>query len=311
MPQNQQQHKKKKKGRSPAHQNTFAYTHNPKSKKTAAILANPIQHVCRRCQDKLEWRKQYRKYKPRTVPGKCNLCQKRNVLAAYHTVCESCTRVSNKAVALLEEWNRTSSSSTSMSTSTSTSSYHDTEQQQQLQFEQGQENPSATENTRTANEKEALPIEQPNATDDVELQSPTRHRRVCAMCVKEPALPDDNDDGDSVDNNQLSTGGRRLRLRERKTLERKEQQQPSRRQMPESNNIDDDSKAQELVVDNNSHTSDASDDIYSSSPQEEEEKEEEADPFLQAVGGADKLLTGEAYQQMLLEQERLQISSQL
>ena len=94
---NSQQKKKKKKGRAPAHQNTFAFTHNPKSKKTARILDMPIKHVCQRCQDKLEWRKKYRKYKPRTQPGSCNICQqKRVVLAAYHTICEKCT-LSRKA----------------------------------------------------------------------------------------------------------------------------------------------------------------------------------------------------------------------
>src|SRR5210317_1710634 len=93
--------KKKKKGHAPAHQNKFAYQHNPKSKTTAKILASPNVHVCRRCHDKIEWRKQYRKYKPLTQPGTCNGCQKRNVKAAYHTICESCTQNSVKAKELL------------------------------------------------------------------------------------------------------------------------------------------------------------------------------------------------------------------
>ena len=101
----QQQHpgqKKKKKGRAPAHQNKFAFKHNPKSKTTEKILSSPITHVCRRCHDKLEWRKQYRKYKPRTQPGTCNGCKKRNVKAAYHTICDSCTINSVKAKELIE-----------------------------------------------------------------------------------------------------------------------------------------------------------------------------------------------------------------
>lgn len=53
--------KKKKKGRPPKHQNSFAFRHNPKSKKTDKILASPIVGVCRRCYDKIEWRKKYRK----------------------------------------------------------------------------------------------------------------------------------------------------------------------------------------------------------------------------------------------------------
>lgn len=102
MPQGPNNSKKKKKGRAPAHQNTFAFQHNPKSKTTAKILAAPNVHVCRRCHEKIEWRKQYRKYKPRTQPGTCNGCEKRNVLAAYHTICESCTRNSAKAKEIIQ-----------------------------------------------------------------------------------------------------------------------------------------------------------------------------------------------------------------
>ena len=53
--------KKKKKGRAPKHQNSFAFIHNPKSKKTDKILASPNVGVCKRCYDKIEWRKKYRK----------------------------------------------------------------------------------------------------------------------------------------------------------------------------------------------------------------------------------------------------------
>ena len=53
--------RKKKKGRAPAHQNSFAFRHNPKSKKTEKILSSPNVGVCGRCRDKIEWRKRYRK----------------------------------------------------------------------------------------------------------------------------------------------------------------------------------------------------------------------------------------------------------
>lgn len=78
------------KGRVPSHQNAFAFRHNPKSKLTEKIAAMPIRGLCRRCRDKIEWRKKYRKYKPLTQPSKCNTCGKRNVNAAYHTICEGC-----------------------------------------------------------------------------------------------------------------------------------------------------------------------------------------------------------------------------
>ena len=52
------------------HQNSFAFKHNPKSKKTEVILSRPIQGLCQHCYSVLEWRKQYRKYKPLSAPKK-------------------------------------------------------------------------------------------------------------------------------------------------------------------------------------------------------------------------------------------------
>ena len=89
---NSNNNSKRKKGHAPAHQNTFAYRHNPKSKLTAKILASPNEGLCKRCHDKIEWRKQFRKYKPLTQPATCNLCKRRNVTAAYHTICGSCAK---------------------------------------------------------------------------------------------------------------------------------------------------------------------------------------------------------------------------
>jgi hypothetical protein len=44
-------------GKKPAHVNSFAFYHNPNSKFTAKILAMPNEGLCRRCTDKIEWRK--------------------------------------------------------------------------------------------------------------------------------------------------------------------------------------------------------------------------------------------------------------
>jgi hypothetical protein len=93
MPQGRPHPNKKhhNKGRVPAHQNTTAFRHNPKSKLTDKIVNRcPNEGLCRRCHDKIEWRKQYRKYKLRTQPGICNQCQRRNVTASYHTICQDC-----------------------------------------------------------------------------------------------------------------------------------------------------------------------------------------------------------------------------
>ena len=102
------------------YQNTFAYKHNKSSKRTQEILAVPIGGVCRRCAelgyptpvpsqerdlshtdtlivayrcyDVLTWRKAYRKYKPKTRPGKCNLCAKKAVKQAYCSICRPCAK---------------------------------------------------------------------------------------------------------------------------------------------------------------------------------------------------------------------------
>jgi hypothetical protein len=103
MSSNTIQSKKKKKGPAPAHQNKFAFYHNPKSKKTAHILESKISNVCHKCREKLEWRKKYRKYKPLTQPSICNICRNRNITAAYHTICYNCSRQSDKARSILSE----------------------------------------------------------------------------------------------------------------------------------------------------------------------------------------------------------------
>ncbi|KAK8793509.1 hypothetical protein WA158_004868 [Blastocystis sp. Blastoise] len=79
----------KRKGQ--AHQNAFTFRHNKNSKLTQKILDMPIQSVCERCKEKLEWKKKYRKYKPLTTPGKCKRCGQRNVKAAYHEICKDCS----------------------------------------------------------------------------------------------------------------------------------------------------------------------------------------------------------------------------
>ncbi|CAK4243829.1 unnamed protein product [Aphanomyces euteiches] len=59
-----------KKG-APKYQNSFAYKHNPKSKKTEHILGLPIHGLCPHCHAQIVWRKKYRKYKPLTQPASC------------------------------------------------------------------------------------------------------------------------------------------------------------------------------------------------------------------------------------------------
>eukprot|EP00727_Mastigamoeba_balamuthi_P005347 m51a1_g14810 hypothetical protein (196) ;mRNA; f:599239-599980 len=76
----------------PKHQNTFAFRHNPHSRKTNAIASLPNEGLCQHCADVIEWRKKYRKYKPLSQPASCTLCKQKTVTHAYHTVCPACAR---------------------------------------------------------------------------------------------------------------------------------------------------------------------------------------------------------------------------
>jgi hypothetical protein len=257
--------KRKKAGRAPAHQNAFAFKHNPKSKKTDAILNSPNIHVCRRCHDKIEWRKKYRKYKPRTQPGKCNLCLQRNVKAAYHTICTDCTTSERAKRGLVFKGEIENGTSTTT----------------------GQEEETDTLATvhQVSRAISKLTIEN---TDEKK----NACHRVCAMCTKEPALPDE-DDGESAGIEDL-VGNRKLKLRERRALERKlakEQEDAASKNQENTRNENDDMEQQSDNdgVSNNDVNHDSSD---------------IEDDLIKAVGGEDKLLTGEAYQLMLLERAK-------
>lgn len=111
-----------KKG-APKYQNSFAFKHNPKSKKTEKILSMPIHGLCEQCKNQIEWRKKYRKFKPLTQPANwyvlslrscarllyCSVlmnelllsffasynsifCRQKCVLAAYHSACDPCAK---------------------------------------------------------------------------------------------------------------------------------------------------------------------------------------------------------------------------
>lgn len=90
-----------KKG-APKHQNAFAYSHNKSSKLTKKIMALPVDGLCQQCTDKIMWRKQYRKYKPLTIPKKCVSCQLKKVNKAYHVICDGCAQQKDICAKCLE-----------------------------------------------------------------------------------------------------------------------------------------------------------------------------------------------------------------
>mmetsp|Transcript_15290 Transcript_15290/g.22880 ORF Transcript_15290/g.22880 Transcript_15290/m.22880 type:complete len:155 (+) Transcript_15290:57-521(+) len=74
----------------PSYLNSTAFRHNKGSKKTQKILSLPNEGLCRRCHEKIEWKKKYRKYKPLTVKRRCTECKQKAIIHAYHTVCKQC-----------------------------------------------------------------------------------------------------------------------------------------------------------------------------------------------------------------------------
>ncbi|KAI5189557.1 hypothetical protein NECID01_0580 [Nematocida sp. AWRm77] len=81
---------KNKPQRTQAHQNTFTFKHNPHSTLTKKIEKIPVVDLCRRCTEKILWRKKYRKYKIQSHLSKCTLCQQKNIPLAYNIVCDPC-----------------------------------------------------------------------------------------------------------------------------------------------------------------------------------------------------------------------------
>lgn len=264
MPQNNEMAastNKKKKGRAPAHQNTFAFRHNPKSKKTAQILQTPIALCCRRCREKLEWRKKYRKYKPLTQPSICNICSKRNILHAYHTLCASCCQHSDKAIRILE-----AAATAAAATNENTSAFDCTAPESDLM------NISLT--------------------------------HICAVCAKEPALAgtiQHEEQSDTIDN-AGTADSKPLSLRQRKALERDHERTIHHKRTSRDDHGDkcpDEELNDELDTSSFEKTSV----IMQHSPIPDNlDNDDDNDPFLAAVGGADKLLTGEAYQRHKLMQ---------
>ena len=74
-----------------SYQNKFTFRHNKNSKLTKVIQKVPLDHLCKRCLDKLEWRIDYRKYKPLSAAARCNLCMEKTIYKAYRTICDNCS----------------------------------------------------------------------------------------------------------------------------------------------------------------------------------------------------------------------------
>lgn len=74
------------------HQNTFAFKHNKNSRLTRKIQEAPLDLLCEHCLQVLQWKIKYRKYRPLSTPGKCNLCELKNILKGHRMICDQCSK---------------------------------------------------------------------------------------------------------------------------------------------------------------------------------------------------------------------------
>lgn len=260
----------KSKGRAPAHQNRFAFRHNPKSKKTDKILSSPNVGVCKRCHEKIEWRKKYRKYKPRTQLGKCNMCQKRNIKAAYHTICGDCSyKVSGyeKNIKMCEICTK---------------------------------EPVFASTTTTSLNGEVVVVEGGgnNEVDMIEkMKADLIHEKEEAE-NKAIRLRDKKSIDRKVQKLVFGGGG---------GSSGSHAQHDSDDDSEEENSNDDDdcSYDQDQDEQNNEDVESVDEDLVEEGDNNYgDDDDEDEDPFLKAIGGKEKLLVGEAYQKMLLEKQK-------
>jgi len=119
--------------------------------------------------------------------------------------------------------------------------------------------------------------------------------RVCAVCTKEPVMKRDNEPSEKLEDVIAARG--KMTLRERKALEREYYKNQAEKKKERGDDDDGGEKS-------NGESEDLSDGLSQSSNESyvgAESFDEEDDPLVQAVGGKEKLLTGDAYQSMLLE----------
>lgn len=228
----------------------------------------------------------------------------KNVKAAYHTICTKCSQNSAKSKQLIATVNKERQEAW--------------EKRQELKVreedtdekEQGEavdfESPSSVQPQSTVNvealkeagkDEENNEGEQGSEADDEDTE-PRVCLRICAMCVSEAALPASDDEADEVNEGPVQ----RLTLRQRKTLERQQLRQFSKKK--KTRNPSDANEDEESEDDDESVQADESPSKRDGTVADSLDDDDEDDPFLKAVGGADKLLTGEAYQKRrLLEQQ--------
>jgi len=74
------------------YQNSTKFKNNlhDTSKTIKQINDLDLKGVCQHCKSIIDWKIQYKKYKPLSQPKKCVRCLQRNVIRAYYIVCDDC-----------------------------------------------------------------------------------------------------------------------------------------------------------------------------------------------------------------------------
>lgn len=239
----------------------------------------------------------YLQYKPRTQPGKCNVCNQKNILAAYHTICTKCAG-SDKVVNAMECNKRKVTDTAAADTGGDSSSVpiSSTSTDDNNVLVEGEDATTKTSNTNRSNSRYKV--------------------RACEICTTCPALskyantsPLDmdiinqlHDLEDAIEAGLSLTDGHKLNLREIKSYERKvdklenelKNRKKDRDEKKNDNDDDDDGEGEEEENEEQEETN------HEESDEEDLAVEENVtdDPFLLATGG--KALVGEEYQKMLL-----------
>ena len=63
---------------------------NDKDKKREMGKLAPVNNLCERCIEQVEWKRKYGKYKKLNTPAKCKGCHGRKVKTAYRSLCDKC-----------------------------------------------------------------------------------------------------------------------------------------------------------------------------------------------------------------------------
>ena len=81
---------KKGKKKHQRHRNTKAFKVRDKIEHGKLVKSTPINNLCIKCVEIIEWKLKYGKYRKLSVPQKCLKCKLKRVVINYRTICNPC-----------------------------------------------------------------------------------------------------------------------------------------------------------------------------------------------------------------------------